>query len=218
VSDATLLRDLIHMPESVQKSDFVVSLKGGIKDPERTLGQYVVTDDLAHSFDQALDLITSTLADGKSKGAYLHGSFGSGKSHFMAVLHLLLQGNPQARSMPGLAPVIAKYDERLTDKQIMMVPYHMVGKDSMEAGVLGGYVEHVREHHPDAPLPPVFASEKIFDDARSMRERLGDQAFFDGLGGGSEELAGFGDLAAAGTPTASSGPWSPRPTTRTASG
>ena len=41
-----------------------------------------------------------------SKAAYLHGSFGSGKSHFMAVLHLILQGNPAARGIAELAPVI----------------------------------------------------------------------------------------------------------------
>jgi hypothetical protein len=193
-SQTRLLRDLIHIPESVQKSDFVVSLKRGVQDPERTISQYVVTDDLTHCFDQSLDLVASTLADGRSKGAYLHGSFGSGKSHFMAVLHLLLQGHPQARAIPKLAPVIAKYDDRLAGRRIMLVPYHMVGKDSMEAGVLGGYVDHVRKEHPDAPLPPVFASEKIFDDARMLRKQLGDDGFFAGLGGATEELAGFGDL------------------------
>jgi arylsulfatase len=44
-----------------------------------------------------------------SKAAYLHGSFGSGKSHFMAVLNLLLAGNTQARSIPELADVVARH-------------------------------------------------------------------------------------------------------------
>jgi predicted ATPase len=46
---------------------------------------------------------------GGSKAAYLHGSFGSGKSHFMAVLNLLLAGNTQARATPELADVVARH-------------------------------------------------------------------------------------------------------------
>lgn len=195
MSSDTLLRDLVQIPESVQQSDFVIKLSSGIDDPDRILSNYVVTDDIAASFDQALSLVTSALADGQSKGAYLHGSFGSGKSHFMAVLHLLLQGNPDARAKDELAPIVAKYDERLEDKKVLLVPYHMVGKESMEAGVLGGYVEHVRLLHPDAGLPQVFANEKIFDDAQNLREQLGDDEFFGRFERGAQELEGLGDLA-----------------------
>ena len=47
-------------------------------------------------------LIAAALEASSSKAAYLHGSFGSGKSHFMAVLHLLLRHDPGARSLPEL--------------------------------------------------------------------------------------------------------------------
>ena len=49
------------------------------------------------------DFIRSAVQSKTSKATYLHGSFGSGKSHFMAVLHLILQGNPTARGIPELA-------------------------------------------------------------------------------------------------------------------
>jgi predicted ATPase len=42
---------------------------------------------------------SSAVEAANSKACYLHGSFGSGKSHFMAVLHLLLQHNPAVRSI-----------------------------------------------------------------------------------------------------------------------
>lgn len=194
MTNDTLLRDLVEIPTSVQGSDFVVKLRGGIGDPEKLLGDYVVTEDIARSFDQALSLITSALQDGQSKGAYLHGSFGSGKSHFMAVLHLLLQGNPDARAKDKLAPVIADYDDALDDADILLVPYHMVGKESMEAGILGGYVDHVRANHPEASLPAVFASDTIFADAKRQRERMGDEDFFAELGGAAEDVEGLGNL------------------------
>lgn len=39
--------------------------------------------------------------------ATLHGSFGSGESHFMAVLHALLRADVDARSRPELADTLA---------------------------------------------------------------------------------------------------------------
>ncbi len=188
------LKDLIHIPETVHNSDFVVSLADGIDDPARVVDNYVVTDQLIGCFRSALDLILSTVESGSSKGAYLHGSFGSGKSHFMAILHLLLQGNAQARSKPELAPVVEMLDERLGGRKFLLVPYHMVGAASMEAGVLGGYVDHVRKLHPEAPTPAVYLDAQILEDARNLREKLGDEAFFATLGGGGDD-DGFGDLA-----------------------
>lgn len=190
-----LLKELVRIPTSVQKSDFVVSLANGIHDPARTVGDYVVTRDLAECFDQALAMISSALTDQRSKGAYLHGSFGSGKSHFMAVLHLLLQGNPDARGIGALAPVIARHDSALQGAKVLLVPYHFIGAASMEAGVLGGYVKFVRERFPDAPLPAVFLDDKIFDDARRERGEQGDERFFARLSRNSGGLQGFGDLA-----------------------
>lgn len=193
VSDR-MLKDLIDIATEVHRSDFVISLSDGIDEPERTIDSYVVTDQLLNCFDRALGLISSSVEDHTSKGAYLHGSFGSGKSHFMAVLHLLLQNNPHARSKEELQGVIDKYDGRLKDKDFLLVPYHMVGAESMEAGILGGYVKHVRKLHPEAPLPGVYLDQKVLQDARQLREQMGDEAFFNSLGnsGGDE---GFGELA-----------------------
>jgi predicted ATPase len=47
----------------------------------------VVTPQLAASFGDAMAFIRGAVETGSSKGAYLHGSFGSGKSYLMAVLY-----------------------------------------------------------------------------------------------------------------------------------
>ncbi len=57
----------------------------------------------------------------------------------MAVLHLLLQGNPEARSMPELAPVVAKSKAWTAGRNFLMVPFHMIGSRTMEQGILGQY-------------------------------------------------------------------------------
>jgi predicted ATPase len=75
-----------------------------------TITDYVVTEPLARNFDKALDLIKSALEVGASRAAYLNGSFGSGKWHFMAVLYAILMGDPDARGKKGLADVVAKHD------------------------------------------------------------------------------------------------------------
>src|SRR5436305_14483739 len=192
----TLLRELIHIPEHVQKGDFVLRLSEGVIDPAGTLGEYVVTPELVKCFDQALDLVRDAVARRTSKATYLHGSFGSGKSHFMAVLHLILEGNAQARGIPELAAVIARHNAWLAGKKFLLAPYHMIGAHSMESGILGGYVDFIRRTRSQAPVPGVFLAERLFEDARHLRQTMGNGPFFDRLnaahvvgGGGWGELA-----------------------------
>ena len=96
-----LISELLDLPDQVHRGDFVLNLSEGVTRPEATLRDYVVTPQLADCFDNALKFVRSALNDRSSKAAYLHGSFGSGKSHFMAVLHLLLQHDPKARRQGG---------------------------------------------------------------------------------------------------------------------
>ncbi|MFN5729962.1 MAG: DUF6079 family protein, partial [Pseudanabaena sp.] len=174
----TLLKDLIEIPESLQKGDFVLNLSSVAIDSNKILRDYVVTPELKKCFEQALNFIRSTLQSNVSKATYLHGSFGSGKSHFMAVLYLILQGNITARSITELAPVIAKNNEWVTGKKFLLVPYHAIGSDNMESCILGGYVDFVRRNHPDAPIPGVYLAEGMFRDAANLRNQMGDKAFF----------------------------------------
>ncbi|RKT46659.1 phage resistance protein [Thiocapsa rosea] len=198
---SVLIKDLIHIPERVQRGDFVLNLASGLEADavEQTLRDYVVTPQLARCFEDALSFVKSTVnsQQNRNKGAYLHGSFGTGKSHFMAVLHLLLQGNVQARAIPELGAAVAKHSDWMQSRNILLVPYHMIGAASIEAGVLGGYARHIRKLHPGAPVPGFYMSERLFDDARAMRGHLGDERFFGALNaagrGGSND--GWGDVA-----------------------
>jgi hypothetical protein len=193
---ATLIRDLIELPEQVHRGDFVLRLTEGVERPDATVSTYVVTPQLAQSFDNALAFIRSALEPPTSKAVYLHGSFGSGKSHFMAVLHLLLDGDPRARAIPELASVVAKHNVWTEGRRFLLVPYHLIGAKSLESAILGHYADHIRTLHLDAPLPGVFLAERIFADAQVMRERLGDEAFFAALNSGNESTGGWGAISA----------------------
>ncbi|WP_030709491.1 BREX-2 system ATPase PglY [Streptomyces sp. NRRL F-2580] len=179
-----LLRDVIDIKESISTSDFVLQLSEATtpEGAEHALRDYVVTERLLENFDEALGLIKAALDGHTSKAAYLHGSFGSGKSHFMAVLHALLGGSPAARARGDFDPVLSKHEWLGTDgKKFLLVPYHMLGAKALEQRVLGTYVSHVKKLHPDAPTPQVYRTDALFADIRAMRERIGDEAVIKGL-------------------------------------
>ena len=75
-----LLAELLEIPASVQRDDFVLKLTNGVSDEAaaKTLSSYVVTPELAGKFDEALGFLKAALETGLSKATFLHGSFGSG--------------------------------------------------------------------------------------------------------------------------------------------
>lgn len=180
-----LISDIIQLPERVRKGDFVLNLSKGVTEPDKTLDQYVVTPQLATCYDDALGFIRSAVDAANSKACYLHGSFGSGKSHFMAVLHLLLEHNPAVRSLEHLDKVCARHTW-VEQKKFLLIPYHMIGARNMESAILGGYVDHVMQLRPDAPLPGVYLADEIFKNAEQHRQALGDEKFFAQLNKGSQ--------------------------------
>ncbi len=104
------LNEIFDLPTQVHQGDFVLRLTEGLEDPAQTVSDYVVTPQLAKCFDHALGIVKGAIDSRSSKGAYLHGSFGAGKSHFMAMLTLLLRGDPAARGKPELAEVVARHN------------------------------------------------------------------------------------------------------------
>ena len=199
-SSRPLLRELIDIPERVHQGDFVLKLADGISEAQAaaTVASYVVTPQLARAFDEALGFIQRAVTAKRSAACYLHGSFGSGKSHFMAVLNLLLAGNLSARAIPELARTVNAHDAWMAGKRFLMVPFHMIGARDVESAILGGYAEHVRRFHPEAPTPGFYLGEKLFEDARSLRRTMGDETFFAKLNEGAQEGdEGWGDFGAA---------------------
>lgn len=192
MTDRVLIKDLISIPERVHSGDFVLKLSSGVAHAEETVRDYVVTPQLKACFDNAMGFVRDAVKGNLSKACYLHGSFGSGKSHFMAVLNLLLAGNVDARSIPELADTVDANNEWTDGRRFLMVPYHMVGATSLDNAILGQYAEHVQRLHPDAPLPAFFLTEKLFTDARGLRATMGDEPFFKSLGGGGGGDGGWG--------------------------
>lgn len=200
MSDFTLetpLRELIAIPERIEAADYVIKLDEGVSRHEQTIRDYVVTDAIAGAITEGLDLVADSLTQQSSRGAFLDGSFGSGKSHYLAILHLLLSDNLVARQIPGLEDVVAKRLDVL-GKNLLVVDYNLLGARSFEDAIFSGYLETVRARHPKAAPPVLHMSDELLANAVQMRETLGDEKFFDGLGGGD---AAWGEMGAAWTAT-----------------
>ncbi|MEV4415911.1 DUF6079 family protein [Catellatospora sp. NPDC049609] len=178
-----LLRDIIEIPETAGADDYVLRLTEGVGKSRlaRTVKEYVVTDALAEAFDSALGLIASAIQDDQSRAAFLSGSFGSGKSHFMAVLYALLGGEPAARAIPELQPTVARHDPVLAHRKVLRLAFHFLEARSIEETILGGYVAQIQALHPGCDLPAVHRSDAVLADGERMRLRHGDDAFLAGL-------------------------------------
>jgi hypothetical protein len=186
---STLLREVIELPERAGAEDYVLRLTDGV-DPAhiaRTLDDYVVTPALADSFDAALNLVADAIRTDVSRGAFLTGSFGSGKSHFMAVLHALLRQDPRARAIADLQQVIARNDPALQTRKILPLAFHFLAAESMEQALFDGYLAQIRALHPGCPLPALHESHQLFVDAARMRQSLGDERFFEQLNAGADD-------------------------------
>lgn len=188
------LRDIIDIPDRVTSNDYVLRLTDSVGGDatQRTLDNYVVTPALEQAFDQALGLVSDALRTHESRGAFLAGSFGSGKSHFMAVLHAMLTHQPAARSKASLQGVIAAHEEALAGTKVLPLAFHLLGATTMEQALFDGYLRQIQQLHPDAPLPALHKSDALLDDADAMRRTLGDERFFAGLNGESLDEPGAG--------------------------
>lgn len=173
-----VLRDVLDIKEDTHAGDFKVALSQGFSDAAAgSVADYVVTEQLAKEFDKALRLVRGSVRKNTSYAAYLHGSFGAGKSHFLTVLHAVLNSDPSVRAKPRLREVVGEHDDWLPGKRFLMVPYHLVGAATLDSALLDGYVKTVRSEHSDAPTPAVFKADSLLADARALRESLGDEAF-----------------------------------------
>lgn len=197
----TLLRDVIDIPERVGSDDYVLKLTTSTDDDQHmaaTVEQYVITESLRDNFFAAIDLVADALGRNTSRAAYLTGSFGSGKSHFMAVLYALLGNHPAVR-VPKFTELTGHYDGALAGKKLLRLTYHLLGAKTLEQAVLRGYVEQITRLHPEAPLPAVHVSDTLLADAENLRDRMGDDEFLSGLGNSSGGNAGgWGGLLGAG--------------------
>src|SRR5258705_6396440 len=86
-------------PEDIRAMGFVVKLREadpGSDEVKQLVDDYVITPAVENELPRILDDMKQVFDRGEEYGRFIHGSFGSGKSHFMTILSLLLEGTPAA--------------------------------------------------------------------------------------------------------------------------
>ncbi len=204
----TKLHEIIDIPETVAGEAFVLRLTDGVKQDKAagTLDSYVVTPTIVNRLKEALALIQNaigvdsggTVRGGtQSRASYLHGSFGSGKSHFMAVLHLLLTGHQGAWARPELKPVVEAHSDWLEGRKFLLVPIHMIGASSIEQRVYEGYLEVLSRDHADCDPPDLFDTDAIYAAAEETVTRFGMDKVLELLNDSGTD--GWGDFSGEGS-------------------
>lgn len=184
-STSPLLGEVFDIPDSAGDT-FVLKLSDSVSDHDKlaaTIDSYVITDEIAENLDAALGYVDRALATGNNQGVYLSGSFGSGKSHFMAVLFAMLANETAARNDPDLQPLITAHsgDTGSIGHNLLQLPFHFLDSRTIEDTIFRGYLAQLERLHPGQTLPVLHSAEGLFADADSTRSAMGDDAFFSAL-------------------------------------
>ena len=179
----TPLRRYFRLPEDVKTVDFVHQIDRRAS-PERTaavLGDYVVTPSVGRNLEAALDNVRRGLSAKRSVFTWIHGSFGSGKSHFMDVLSLLLADEKAVYAAHAeLQAHRAKFHPEVIGRRLFRLHVQCIsrGATTLEEIVFGAAVEELARLHPEAPAPAVFEVQRVFESARRLLADLGEAKFF----------------------------------------
>lgn len=125
-------------PEEITPLGFVIRLQDEDDQAKtrRLAADYVLTPTVREALPQVLAQMRHVLESGGELGHFIHGSFGSGKSHFMSFLALLLEGSAAAWTRDDA--LIRKLDDDhrawIRDARLLMVRVHMLTADQTDAG------------------------------------------------------------------------------------
>lgn len=177
------IRDLFSLPDSVSMTAFVHQIDGGEDEARKrqALELYQVTPSIAQKLDAALSKLRDGLRDRKSVFTWVHGSFGSGKSHFMNVLSLLLADDHLVyETHPELQKQRADFRPAVIGRKLFRLHVQCISRQAvaLEELVFGPALEALAQRYPSVPPPPLFESTKAFASAKAMLEVMGDEKFF----------------------------------------
>ena len=115
----TTIRDayILPSPEDIRAMGFVVKLReadAASDEVKQLVKDYVITPAVEQAMPQILDDMKQVFDRGEDYGRFIHGSFGSGKSHFLTMLSLLIEGAAPAQDK--FRPLLAAHRESVRGK------------------------------------------------------------------------------------------------------
>ena len=178
--------------------DFVIKLDA--QAPRDTLDRlvrdYVVTPKVAAELPAIFDRLRQAVERGVAYGHILHGGFGSGKSHLMVMLGLLLERDPSAWSKdhPAFGALREGHETWVRESNLLVVRVHMLSERRTGAGldeVLLGAIDRALLRAGKTPVPlgdGASVLDEIREEARLYGDAFWKRANEQGLASGPEDL------------------------------
>jgi hypothetical protein len=195
------IRDIYALPAEVPPC--IVKIQD-FDDPavlQENVRDYVLSENVAAEMKRLVDrIVSSCVRHEAGTGHYLHGSFGSGKSHFMAILGLILQNNAAVwrKDHPIVAEIKARHNQWLAQHPILVIPVYMLGQDSLQMACYNA--ANARLQALDKPASEFSDAGKVIASFRAEADRYGDMVYdkfaesknisrqrFDKMASGSQE-------------------------------
>ena len=196
-------------PEDIRAMGFVIKLRElepGSDEVVQLARDYVITPAVEKELPRIFDDMKQVFDRGEEYGRFIHGSFGSGKSHFMTMLSLLVEGSQpvwskfrpllnahrDAKASKGSEAV--DHEAWLTTAGLLVVRIHMLsvrGKSTgFDRAVYDGFNAALKRR---AKAPFEFLNvDAIFDEVRREANVYGDVVWkrleTDGIVGGREDF------------------------------
>jgi len=216
-----LVREVLDLPDQVPEC--VVNIRQ-FDDPDvlaENVRDYVITPRVAQElkgFTQRLHRSVEWHEGGR--GHFVHGSFGSGKSHFMATLGLVLENHLAIweKDHSTIQEIRAEFGDWLASHPVLVIPVYMLGQESFQQALYRAANERLQrlgkslcefsdarkviarlqvdaEKYGDVVYQRFFEESRIKSRRAFERKLQADQEQLDGLA--AEILAWRGELAEA---------------------
>lgn len=179
------IREAFDLPsrEDITAQEFVVKLQ--VEDDEardrKLVTDYVFTPTVEKELPQIFDALRHVFERGEEMGRFIHGSFGSGKSHFMALMGMLLRNRDVAWEKD--AKVIAQlrsHREWIAGANLLVVRLHMLTADEEQFDRMVYEATNRALELLDKPPFEFIHVEGVLDEMRREAEQYGD-AFWEQL-------------------------------------
>ncbi|MEZ4399121.1 MAG: DUF6079 family protein [Kofleriaceae bacterium] len=168
-------------PEDIRAMGFVIKLRelaAGTPELTRLVDDYVVTPAVAEDLPVVLDKMKQVLDRREEYGRFVHGSFGSGKSHYLTMLALLCENMTEAwaKDHPLFRELRGKHQPWMSSAHLLVVRIHMLSVKGRGTGldraVYDGFNEALRRRG-KAPFEFLHV-DGVLDEARREAAQYGD--------------------------------------------
>ncbi|MFC1482365.1 DUF6079 family protein [Myxococcota bacterium] len=187
------IADAFELPraEDIRAMGFVIKLREAEPDSnevKQLVSDYVITPAVEKELPRIFDDMKQVFDRGEEYGRFIHGSFGSGKSHFMTMLAMLLENVPPA--WDKFRPLLNAHKDELVSKgreasdsskwiqdaKLLVVRIHMLSvrgrKTGLDRAIYDSFNEALKRRGKTAF--EFLNVDAIFDEVRREAEEYGD--------------------------------------------